>query len=69
MHTVLTTFSPSGNPLWTFPTPYPFNVFTPASVGSNGVHYFVQNLSQLFALNPDGSQRWHATVADYLAGR
>jgi hypothetical protein len=68
VHTVLTTYSPSGSPLWSFPTPYPYNVFTQPDVGSDGVHFFVQNLIQLFALNPDGSQHWHLTVPDYLAG-
>jgi Fibronectin type III domain/PQQ-like domain len=64
VHTVLTTYSPSGGQVWFFPTPYPYNVFTQADVGSNGIHYFVQNLIQLFALNTNGSQRWHVTLAD-----
>jgi hypothetical protein len=68
VHTVLTTYSPSGSPLWSFPTPYPYNVFTQPDVGSDGVHYFVQNLIQLFALNANGSQRWHVTLPDYVAG-
>jgi hypothetical protein len=50
------------------PTPYPYNVFTPADIDSTGTHYFVQNLSRLFALNPDGSQRWQVTRPDYVAG-
>ena len=50
------------------PTPYPYNVFTPPDIGSDGTHYFVQNLSQLFALNPNGSQRWHATLNGYVDG-
>jgi PQQ-like domain len=68
VHTVLTAFAPSGAALWSFPSPYSYNVFTAASIGSNGVHYFVQNLSQLFALNSDGSQRWHLAVNSYLDG-
>jgi hypothetical protein len=68
VHTVLTTYSPNGSPLWSFPTPYPYNVFTQPDVGSDGVHYFVQNLIQLFALNTNGSQRWHVTLADHVAG-
>jgi len=68
VHTVLTTYSPSGSPLWSFPTPYPYNVFTQPDVGSDGVHFFVQNLIQLFALNANGSQRWHVTLPDYVAG-
>jgi hypothetical protein len=69
VHTVLSAYAPNGSLLWVFPTPYPYNVFTPADIDSAGSHYFVQNLSQLFALNPDGSQRWHVAVADYLDGR
>jgi hypothetical protein len=68
VHTVLAAFTPSGSLLWSFPTPYPYNVFTPADIDSAGIHYFVQNLSRLFALNPDGSQRWHVTLTDYVAG-
>jgi hypothetical protein len=67
VHTVLGAYSPNGSLLWSFATPYPYNVFTSPSVGSDGVHFFVQNLSQLFALNPGGSQRWHRTLTDYLA--
>ena len=68
VHTVLWSYSPAGSLLWFFQTPYPFNVFTPADIGSDGTHYFVQNLSQLFALNADGSQRWHTTVNGYVDG-
>jgi hypothetical protein len=68
VHTVLSAYTPNGIALWSFPTPYPYNVFTPADIGSDGTHYFVQNLSQLFALNPNGSQRWHVTSTSYLAG-
>jgi len=68
VHTVLTTYSPGGSQLWFFPTPYPYNVFTQPDVGSDGIHYFVQNLGQLFALNTNGSERWHVTLADNVAG-
>ena len=68
VHSPLSAYSPSGNLLWTFQSPYPYNVFPPPDVGSNGIHYFGQNLSQLFALNPNGSQRWHATLNAYVDG-
>lgn len=67
VHTVLGAYSSNGSLLWSFASPYPYNVFTSPSVGTDGVHYFGQNLSQLFALNPGGSQRWHRTLADYVA--
>jgi len=68
VHTDLDVYAPDGHLLWSFATPDPYNVFTNPDVGSDGVHYFGQNLSQLFALNPDGSQRWHVTFTDYLEG-
>ncbi len=68
VHTALKSYSPAGDLQWAFPTPYPYNVFTKSTVGSDGVHYFVQNLSQLFALNADGSPRWHAALDDYVDG-
>ena len=68
VHFPLGAYSPSGSLLWTFATPYPYNVFPPADVGSDGTHYFGQNLSQLFALNTNGSQRWHTTVNGYVGG-
>jgi hypothetical protein len=68
VHTVLSAYTPSGSALWSFPTPYPYNVFTPADIGSDGIHYFVQNLIQLFALNTNGSQRWHTTLSSYVGG-
>ena len=68
VHTAISAFSPDGDAIWTFDTPYPYNVFTKSSVGSNGIHYYVQNLSQLFALNSDGTVHWHAALADYVGG-
>jgi IPT/TIG domain/PQQ-like domain len=68
VHTVLSAFAPSGSSLWSFPTPYPYNVFTPADISSNGIHYYVQNLVEMFALNPDGSQKWHRTATSNLQG-
>ena len=68
VHFPLGAYSPSGSLLWIFQTPYPYNVFTPADVGSDGIHYFGQNLSQLFAVNTNGSQHWHTTVNGYVGG-
>jgi hypothetical protein len=68
VHTALSSFSPDGNPLWTFPTPYPYNVFSKSSVGSDGSHYLVQNLIQLYALHPNGTVRWHRELDDYAKG-
>ncbi|HEU4712541.1 MAG TPA: PQQ-binding-like beta-propeller repeat protein [Pyrinomonadaceae bacterium] len=68
VHSALAAFSPGGNLLWNFVSPYPYNSFTPADVGSNGIHYFTQNLSELFALNAGGSVIWHVTLNNRMGG-
>lgn len=68
VHTALWSYTPNGDLIWFFQTQYPYNVFTPADIGPDGTHYFVQNLSRLFALNPNGSQRWEANVNGYVGG-
>lgn len=68
VHFPLGAYSPAGSLLWTFSPPYPINVLTPPDVGSDGTHYFGQNLIQLFALNTNGTQRWHATLNGYVGG-
>jgi hypothetical protein len=54
--------------LWNFISPYPYNTFSPADVGTNGVHYFTQNLIQLFALNTDGTPCWQVTLNNRVGG-
>jgi hypothetical protein len=39
-----------------------------APVAAWTVHYFVQNSIQLFALNPNGTQRWHVTLDKGVQG-
>ncbi|MGE5413977.1 MAG: PQQ-binding-like beta-propeller repeat protein, partial [Syntrophomonadaceae bacterium] len=68
VHTAVSAYSPGGTLLWTFSNPYPMSVFSKSTVDGNNVHYYVQNLSQLFAVNPDGSQKWHQELADYVDG-
>ncbi|HZR77739.1 MAG TPA: hypothetical protein VFA58_00935, partial [Chthoniobacterales bacterium] len=68
VHNALTSYTPNGGFLWSFATPYPLNVLTEPDIGTNGTHYFVQNLMQLFALNNNGSLRWHATLNGNFAG-
>lgn len=68
VHTTFSSYAPSGSLLWTFTSPYPYNLSTAPDIGSDGIHYFVQNTIQLFALNPNGTQRWHLTLADYVGG-
>lgn len=50
-----------GRLAWVFSSPYPYNVSDAPDVGSNGIHYTVQNTIELFALSTTGSQIWHFT--------
>jgi hypothetical protein len=68
VHSALAAYSPNGTRLWNFVSPYPYNDFSAADVGLNGVHYFTQNLTQLFALNPGGSVLWKVTLNNMVGG-
>jgi putative pyrroloquinoline-quinone binding quinoprotein/IPT/TIG domain-containing protein len=68
VHSALASFSPNGTLIWNFLSPYPYNTFSPADVGSNGIHYFTQNQIQLFALSTGGSVIWRVTLKDNMGG-
>lgn len=68
VHTTFSSYAPSGSLNWTFVSEYPYNVASPPDIGSDGIHYFVQNTIQLFALNTNGTKKWHLTLADYVQG-
>jgi putative pyrroloquinoline-quinone binding quinoprotein/IPT/TIG domain-containing protein len=68
VHSALASYSPNGSLLWNFVSPYPYNTFSPADVGSTGVHYFTQNQIQLFALNTGGSVNWRVTLKNNMSG-
>jgi hypothetical protein len=68
VHSAFSSYAPNGSLLWTFVSDYPYNSSSPPDIGSDGIHYFVQNTIQLFALNTNGTQRWHLTLADYVNG-
>lgn len=68
VHSALAAYSPNGTLLWNFVSPYPYNTFSAPDVGSDGVHYFTQNLIELFALNAGGSVSWHVTLKNRVGG-
>ena len=53
----LSSISPQGSTLWSF-YEFPGNTEENPDVGSDNVAYTVRNLSTLFAMNPDGTERW-----------
>lgn len=68
VHSALAAYSPNGTRLWNFLSPYAYNTFSAPDVGSNGIHYFTQNLIELFALNAGGSVSWHVTLKNKVNG-
>lgn len=64
-YAALGAYTPSGAVKWSF-----FGVInntaTAPDVGTDGVVYFVHNLSTLYAVNPNGTEHWHVVVTDIL---
>lgn len=54
----LQAYTPGGRLKWTF-FEDGTNVLTEPGVGPDGVVYIAQNSANLYAVNPDGTQRWH----------
>lgn len=55
-------FSPSGQLLWQFSTGYGLSF---PDVASDGTHYVTSGSLNVYALNPNGSEKWHAPLTDY----
>ncbi|MGI8819826.1 MAG: dockerin type I domain-containing protein [Chthoniobacterales bacterium] len=69
IHGPFSAYSPAnGSVLWTFQSNFPYNVSSPPTIGADGSHYFLQNTIRLFALNPNGSERWLSTLDGTFGG-
>lgn len=69
IHVPYGAYSPvDGHLVWVFSSPYPYNVSDTPDVGSNGIHYTVQNTIELFALSTTGTQVWHRTLDAVVGG-
>ena len=64
-YTALGAYTPAGNVKWSF-TGAVNNAATAPDVGPDGVVYFVHNLSTLYAVNPNGSQRWSVVTSEVM---
>lgn len=68
VHTAGAAYTPNGTLIWSFPFPAPINTLSPADVGSDGNHYVVQNLIEVWGLNSGGGQRFHVTLPSSVQG-
>ncbi len=59
VHTETQAFFPNGDPLWVLPL-FGQGPTTNPEVGPDGVHYVQQGYTTLFAINPNGSEKWRA---------
>ncbi len=64
-YAALGAYTPSGAVKWSF-SGVINNTATAPDVGTDGVVYFVHNLSTLYAVNPNGTEHWHVVVTDIL---
>jgi hypothetical protein len=64
-YTALGAYTPSGTVKWSF-TGMINNAATAPDVGPDGVVYFVHNLSTLYAVNPNGTQRWKVITSEIM---
>jgi len=63
IHTAFGAYSPANGRLaWVFSSQYPYNTTSAPDVGSDGIHYEIQNTAELFALTSIGTQKWHFTL-------
>ena len=61
VHILNSAYSPDGELLWAFTFP---NFTSPsiASLAADGTHYVVNSTNTLYALEPNGSERWHRAL-------
>jgi hypothetical protein len=64
-YTALGAYTPTGTVKWSF-TGAINNAATAPDVGPDGVAYFVHNLGTLYAVNPNGSQRWSVVTSEIM---
>lgn len=65
-YTMLGAYNPNGTVKWSFGGQPVHNAATGPTVGPDGVIYFAQNLAFLYAVNPNGSQRWLTNTQSVL---
>jgi outer membrane protein assembly factor BamB len=64
-YTALGAYNPDGSVKWSFLQPIN-NAATAPDAGPDGVAYFAHNLSTLFAVNPNGTERWRVVTGEIL---
>jgi hypothetical protein len=64
-YTALGAYTPAGSVKWSF-TGVINNAATAPDVGPDGVVYFVHNLGTVYAVNPNGTERWRLVTSEIM---
>ena len=64
-YTALGAYTPAGSVKWSF-SGVINNAATAPDVGPDGVVYFVHNLGTLYAVNPNGTERWRVVTSEVM---
>jgi putative pyrroloquinoline-quinone-binding quinoprotein/IPT/TIG domain-containing protein len=64
-YTALGAYTPAGSVKWSF-TGVINNAATAPDVGPDGIVYFVHNLGTLYAVNPNGTERWRVVTSEIM---
>jgi hypothetical protein len=66
VHIKAATFNSAAQLLWNFIFPDGWFETSDPAIGSDGTHYTTHRFSSLYALNPDGTEKWHVARPDFV---
>jgi hypothetical protein len=66
MHAAAAASNPSGQLLWAFTFPISGLPVSVPDLAFDGTHYTTYRTTELYALNPNGSEKWHVALTNYL---
>jgi flagellar hook capping protein FlgD/putative pyrroloquinoline-quinone binding quinoprotein len=62
VHLSAQAYSPAGALLWSFTFPILTGTISAPDLAADGTHYVVNRMFELYALRPNGSERWHVAL-------
>jgi len=66
MHATATAYNPSGQLQWAFTFPSSGLPVSVPDLASDGTHYTTYRTMELYALNPNGIEKWHLALTNYI---
>lgn len=66
VHTAASAYDPSGSLRWSFTFPISGLPVSAPDLASDGTHYTTYRLSELYALDPNGREKWHTGFNNYI---